>query len=87
MSDDPILPTITPRPGGTRAEHLAWCKLRSLQYVDAGDPDQALASMFSDLGKHDETYDHQGIMLGAALMYSGLLHTTDQVRKYIEGFN
>lgn len=79
--------TIIPRPYGTRAEHLAWCKLRALQYVDAGDPKQALASMFSDLGKHAETHDHPAIMMGAALMYSGLLRTPEQVREWIEGFN
>ena len=35
----------------TRAEHLAWCKKRALEYVDAGDLLQAYTSMASDLGK------------------------------------
>lgn len=37
----------------TRADHLAWCKQRALQYVDAGDLTGAYASMTSDLGKHE----------------------------------
>ena len=33
----------------TRAEHMEWCKLRARQYLDAGDGQQAFASMMSDL--------------------------------------
>lgn len=40
---------------GTRAEHVAWCKARALQYVDEGDLNNAFASLISDLGKHSET--------------------------------
>ena len=39
----------------SRAEHLAWCKRRALEYLDAGDGDQAITSMMSDLNKHPET--------------------------------
>jgi hypothetical protein len=28
----------------SRSEHLTWCKRRALEYCDAGDPSQALAS-------------------------------------------
>ncbi len=38
-----------------REQHLAWCKGRALQYLDRGDYGQAIASMGSDLGKHEET--------------------------------
>ena len=38
----------------TRAEHLRWAKDRALEYVEAGDLDQAFASLASDLGKHRE---------------------------------
>ena len=48
----------------TRADHLAWCKSRALKYVDAGDLNQAYASMVSDLGKHPQTEDHAAIQLG-----------------------
>lgn len=48
----------------TRAEHLEWCKERALQYVDAGDYDQAVTSMLSDLIQHDETKNHAAFNLG-----------------------
>jgi len=40
----------------SRAEHLAWAKARALEYVDAGNIMQAMASLTSDLTKHDETH-------------------------------
>lgn len=69
----------------TRAEHLAWAKERALEYVDAGDPVNALASLQSDLRKHPETADHQGLELGAMLAFGGQLTTPAQVREWIEG--
>lgn len=71
----------------TRAEHLAWCKKRALQYCDAGDPRQAFASIMSDIRKHPETENHGGIKLGAMMFFGGHLETPEQVRKFIEGFN
>lgn len=71
----------------TRAEHLAWCKERALQYVDEGDLTNAYASMASDMGKHEETRDHPAIGLGMMLMVTGDLSTPDEMRKFIEGFN
>lgn len=71
----------------TRAEHLAWCKKRALEYVDAGDINQALASMGSDLGKHEATQDHPGIKLGLQMMMAGFLNSPDEMRKFINGFN
>jgi Tfp pilus assembly protein PilF len=69
----------------TRAEHLAWCKERALEYLDAGDLANAVASMGSDLNKHPQTG------AGAALMSLGLMYVMncDQagVRRWIEGFN
>lgn len=70
-----------------REEHLSWCKDRALEYVDAGDLNQAFASMGSDLSKHSETAGHSGIQLGAMLLFGGHLSTTDEMRKFIEGFN
>ena len=72
---------------GTRAEHLTWCKERALEYVDAGDLQNAFASMVSDLGKHSETVGHAGIELGFMLMMSGFLTTPQQMREHIEGYN
>ena len=71
----------------TRQDHLAWCKRRALEYVDANDLQQAFASMASDLGKHKETAGHTGIRLGLLLMASGKLGIPREMRKFIEGFN
>jgi len=71
----------------TRDEHVAWCKKRALEYVDVGDLNQALISMMSDLGKHEETKNHSGIMLTTMLMISGQLKDAWKVRNHIEGFN
>lgn len=71
----------------TRAEHLAWCKERALQYIDTGDIQQGITSMLSDLGKHPETEGHGAIQLTGMMMFSGLLDTTEKARKHIQGFN
>lgn len=71
----------------TRAEHLAWCKKRALEYCDMGDTTNAWASMASDLGKHPETDGHAAIELGMMLLFSGRLNSVAEMRKFIEGFN
>lgn len=71
----------------TRDEHLKWCKERALEYVDAGDVQNAWASMASDLGKHPETVGHVGLELGVMQMMGGMLNTPEQMRHFIEGFN
>ena len=71
----------------TRQEYLSWCKQRSLEYVDTGDLNQAVTSMLSDLGKHEETKNHAGIGLGMQMMIGCFLQTADEVRKFIDGFN
>lgn len=71
----------------TRKEHLDWCKQRALEYVEAGDCPNAVASMSSDLNKHSETEGHPGIALSMIfLMDANSLNERD-VRKWIEGFN
>jgi hypothetical protein len=69
-----------------RAEHLAWCKERALEYVDAGDLPNAVASMGSDLSKHEGTSNPAN----AGLMMLGMMHVMDgdaaAVRRWIEGF-
>ncbi len=70
----------------TRQEHMDWCKRRALAYLPDA-PDQALVSMLSDLGKHDETREHPAIKLTMMLMIGGHLRTANQVRRHIEGFN
>jgi len=70
-----------------RAEHLAWCKMRALEYVEQGDLTNAYASMASDMGKHPDTAGHSAISLGFQLMMIGDLNTRYKMRKFIEGFN
>lgn len=71
----------------TRAEHLAWCKERALEYADAGDLANAWASMVSDLGKHPETAGHAAIELGGMELMAGTIRTHAQMRDFIEGCN
>lgn len=69
----------------TREEHLAWCKARALEYLDAGDVANAIASMMSDMTKHQETGCNSHLsMLG--LMYAAK-NDSAGARRWIEGFN
>ncbi len=70
----------------TREKHMAWCKARAMQELEAGRPRMAVASMMSDLGKHPETANHHGRSQAVILLMSGALETEPQVRKFIEGF-
>jgi hypothetical protein len=70
----------------TRAEHLAWAKTRALAYLPNDIPG-ALASMLSDMRKHEETEHHADLELTGMLMMAGMLESVEQVRKHIEGFN
>ena len=73
----------------SREEHLAWCKQRALEYVDRGDLTNAMASMASDLNKHDETKDHpvEITMMMLQIMGGVGLNTPEEMRKFIEEFN
>lgn len=71
----------------TRAEHLEWCKKRALEYCDAGDTNNAWASMASDLAKHPETERHAAIQLGMSMLMAGMLSTPREIAKFIRGFN
>lgn len=71
----------------TRSEHLNWCKKRALEYLEPGpyyNPGDAIASMLSDLRKHDETRELLDPAIVALAMQS---ETVDEARKFIEGFN
>ena len=64
------------------------CKKRAIDEINySNDPSQGLISMLSDLGKHPETANHDGIMLTTILMMSGKLKTREEVMKHLEGFN
>lgn len=67
----------------SRTDHLEWCKSRALEYVEIGDLQGALASMTSDLGKHEGTLGSVDVcMLGIAHMSSKA-----EMRSFIEGFS
>lgn len=77
-----------------RAEHLEWAKTRAIQELDyylKEDPSKAcqnaVASILSDLGKHEELRGHSAIKLGGMLLLGGHLGTEKQVRDFIVGFN
>jgi hypothetical protein len=71
----------------TKAEHIAYCKERALEYVDAGDLINAYSSMVSDLNNHPETEGHPAIVVGMGLMVGGHLSTPESMREFINGFN
>jgi len=68
-----------------RAEHIAWCKKRALEYCDRDEYMDAVASMGSDLGKHPETAHAGKTLLPLAILY---LTQDDRegIRRWIEGF-
>lgn len=74
---------------GTRAEHMAWCKQRALEYLTHDPPNVfgAITSLCSDLGKHEETREHAAIHLGSMLLLAGQLATVAAARQFIEGCN
>lgn len=78
---------IQHHPRTTRAEHLAWCKQRALEYCDRGEVIQAWASFLSDMSKHLETENHTALELGNVQLIAGLLNDPAEMRKFIEGFN
>lgn len=73
----------------TRDEHLAWCKERALECVESGDLEGAIASMTSDLGKHEETAltaEMAGFLTMAGAL-DAAAGNVQGVRNWIEGFN
>lgn len=73
----------------TRAEHLAWCKQRALEYVDVGDLQNAFASFASDVAKHPETESIRDTIagLGMPLLMMGHLDTPHKMREHLNGYN
>ncbi len=67
------------------AEHFAWAKGRAMEYVDMGDAANAMASLVSDLGKHEGTAgiltpELHGLFMGE-VMIGGVVGA----RRFIEG--
>jgi hypothetical protein len=70
----------------TRDEHLASCKKRALQYLDAGNLIEAFTSMASDLSKHPELEKIGKMMFPIGMLYVQQ-RDIHQLRRWIEGFN
>ena len=71
----------------TKEQHLAWCKKRALEYVDRGDLQNAVASMMSDMQKHNETKFDSGSILSALGLMAAMSGNAAEVRRFITGFN
>lgn len=70
-----------------RAEHLAWCKQRALEYLNRGELRNAVTSMMSDMNKHPETASAPGGILDRLGLMAAMSNDAREVRRYIEGFN
>jgi hypothetical protein len=67
------------------SEHFDWAVGRAMEYADAGDGGSAMASLISDLGKHEGTrgiltQDLQGLFFGEVM-----LGGASGARRFIEG--
>lgn len=53
--------TEQPTPAGMipAADHIAWCRRRATEYVEAGQLQEAVAGLLSDLQKHPATLHHK----------------------------
>lgn len=72
-----------------RAEHLQYCKDHAMELLDAGEYEQALTSMLSDLSKHKDTYLNGG-SAGSLAMAGGIevrQRNYQGMKRWIEGFN
>lgn len=60
-----------------------------MEFVRAGDLQQAFTSMVSDIGKHPETAkDHASTnQLGLQLLMGGHLNTVQKMTDWIQGYN
>ena len=71
----------------TRTEHLRWCKERAIAYLDAGDLQNAVTSMGSDMRRHPKTDSPLLAFLFMAGMADAQRGDSAAVRKWVEGFN
>ena len=68
----------------TVQEHVQWARRRAHDYVDRGNLTQAVASMTSDLGKHEDTaMGMQGCLLAYMLLQNP--DDPEQIREWIDG--
>lgn len=68
-----------------RSDHLQWCKDRANEYLDRGNVSEGVASMISDMGKHEETdLNSTLVMLGMMTVASNDLAGA---KRFVDGFN
>ena len=70
----------------TREEHLNWCKERAREYLDQGDVQQAIASMLSDMSKHEKTAA-AGKNMGPMGLLAAMSGNVEEARRFVDGFN
>ena len=75
----------------TAKEHMAWCKKRAMAYLDRSSPyyspKDAVGSMISDLGKHEETRKLKDNPLISAFGLQTLMNGSHKsAKKFITGF-
>lgn len=69
-----------------RERHLSWCKDRATQLVNEGDHSGAVASMVSDLRKH-EAFSGEAYGMLALLGMMEIGNGPQAVQRWIDGFN
>ena len=69
----------------TRQEHMRWCKDRAHKYIKAGNGQEAITSMLSDLRKHEGTAP--SVQIAFSLMMMTNPKDMDAVREFVDGFN
>jgi hypothetical protein len=62
---------------------LEWCKVRAREYLQRGEPADAVASMLSDLRKHE---DFVGIADNLGPLGLLAATSTHEAKRFIEGF-
>jgi hypothetical protein len=67
----------------TREEHLAWAKQRAHEELDRGSITNAVASMLSDLGKHEDL--EKSVRVG--VMIALTVRDRESCQRWIDGFN
>jgi hypothetical protein len=69
----------------TAAEHFDWAVGRAMEYVELGDPGNAMSSLISDLGKHDGTAGILNPALQGLFLGEVLLAGARGAKRFIEG--
>lgn len=69
-----------------REAHLVWCKQRAIEYWQAGELADAVASMGRDLAKHPDTARSINNAITGLGMHAVLSRNSAGVRRWIDGF-